>query len=284
MYENRGGTEIYYSYDSYGAPTSIKYYEPDGTTYTFYLATNQQGDVIGIYNSSGNLAVKYEYDAWGNIISETNASGGTLSGTAAIWNEINPFRYRGYYYDAETGLYYLQSRYYDAETGRFINQDSYISTGTGLLGFNMFAYCDNNPVNGWDPTGEKTFECCPHGDCASCKAKKKGDTNEKEASVDFVSKTAVNKGTSINDYFSEVFELLSGFEYARSLIGLGIVSIIYSEKISGVVLIVEGIHEMNEFVNKFTAFRKRLKGDSINESNKNNPDIYLCNILWSFCS
>ena len=158
MYENRGGTEIYYSYDSYGAPTSIKYYEPDGTTYTFYLATNQQGDVIGIYNSSGNLAVKYEYDAWGNIISETNASGGTLSGTAAIWNEINPFRYRGYYYDAETGLYYLQSRYYDAETGRFINQDSYISTGTGLLGFNMFAYCGNNPILYIDLSGARYCE------------------------------------------------------------------------------------------------------------------------------
>ena len=70
MYENRGGTEIYYSYDSYGAPTSIKYYEPDGTSYTIYLATNQQGDIIGIYNASGNVAVKYEYDAWGNIISE----------------------------------------------------------------------------------------------------------------------------------------------------------------------------------------------------------------------
>lgn len=124
----------------------------------FYLATNQQGDIIGIYNASGNMVVKYEYDAWGNIISTTDANGSALNSLSQKWSDINPFRYRGYYYDAETDLYYLQSRYYDAEVGRFINQDCYISTGTGLLGFNMFAYCDNNPVNFCDPTGEKFEE------------------------------------------------------------------------------------------------------------------------------
>jgi len=60
---------------------------------------------------------------------------------------INPFRYRGYYYDVETGLYYLQSRYYDPEIGRWINADGYVSTGQELLGFNMFVYCGNNPVS-----------------------------------------------------------------------------------------------------------------------------------------
>ena len=114
-----------------------------------YVVTNSQGDVIALYDRNGNAVVEYQYDAWGNIISTTN----TTEGSSLDWNEVNPFRYRGYYYDSETSLYYLQSRYYDAETGRFINQDSYVSTGTGLLGFNMFAYCDNNPVNGWDPTG-----------------------------------------------------------------------------------------------------------------------------------
>ena len=67
---------------------------------------------------------------------------------------VNPIRYRGYYYDVETGFYYLQSRYYDPEVGRFINADEYISTGQGILGHNMFAYCLNNPVNRVDPTGE----------------------------------------------------------------------------------------------------------------------------------
>ena len=173
LYENRNGTDIYYYYDSYGTPTAIRYYKADGTSYRFFLATNSLGDVIGLYNANGTLAVKYEYDAWGNIISTTDADGDVLNSLSQEWSDINPFRYRGYYYDAETELYYLQSRYYDAEVGRFINQDSYVSTGTGLLGYNMFAYCDNNPVNGWDPTGEAMFECCPHGDCYYCKEKEK---------------------------------------------------------------------------------------------------------------
>ena len=67
---------------------------------------------------------------------------------------FNPFRYRGYYYDTDTGLYYLQSRYYNPKWGRFLNADGYVSTGMGLLGHNMYAYCGNNPVMGYDPTGE----------------------------------------------------------------------------------------------------------------------------------
>ncbi len=82
------------------------------------------------------------YDAWGKLIS----SSGSLA-------DINPLRYRGYYYDTETGFYYLQSRYYDPVFSRFINADKYASTGTGLLSYNMFAYCQNNPVNYSDPQG-----------------------------------------------------------------------------------------------------------------------------------
>ena len=66
---------------------------------------------------------------------------------------FNPFRYRGYYYDTDTGLYYLQSRYYNPQWGRFLNADGYVSTGTGMIGFNMYAYCNNNPVMGYDPNG-----------------------------------------------------------------------------------------------------------------------------------
>ena len=91
-----------------------------------------------------SVVASYTYDPWGKIIS----SSGTLA-------DINPLRYRGYYYDTETGFYYLQSRYYDPEIGRFINADSYASTdATGLLSTNMFAYCENNPVMRVDPTGE----------------------------------------------------------------------------------------------------------------------------------
>lgn len=110
----------------------------------YYYVLNAQGDVVRIVNSSRSVVASYTYDPWGKIIS----SSGTLA-------DINPLRYRGYYYDAETGFYYLQSRYYDPEIGRFINADSYASTdATGLLSTNMFAYCENDPVNKSDPTGE----------------------------------------------------------------------------------------------------------------------------------
>ena len=99
--------------------------------------------MLAIYNSSHTCVASYSYDAWGNIISK--------SGVLA---DVNPFRYRSYYYDAETWFYYLQSRYYDPQICRFINANVFTSTGQGLLGNNMFAYCNNNPVNCSDPTGE----------------------------------------------------------------------------------------------------------------------------------
>ena len=113
---------------------------------TYYYATNLQGDIVAILNSAGAKVVTYTYDAWGNILS----IGGTLANTLGVHN---PLRYRGYVYDTEIGLYYLQSRYYDPELGRFINADALVATGQGLLGNNMFAYCGNNPVNCADPSG-----------------------------------------------------------------------------------------------------------------------------------
>ena len=98
--------------------------------------------MLAIYNSSHTCVASYSYDAWGNIISK--------SGTLA---DVNPFRYRSYYYDAETWFYYLQSRYYDPQICRFINADIFTSTGQGLLGNNMFAYCRNNPVSRVDASG-----------------------------------------------------------------------------------------------------------------------------------
>ncbi|MCI8620185.1 MAG: RHS repeat-associated core domain-containing protein [Oscillospiraceae bacterium] len=101
------------------------------------------------------MVASYEYDAWGKVTSVKGSSGAILS-LEAYPNHIahvNPIRYRGYYYDNETGFYYLQSRYYDPIISRFINADSYGSTGQGFLGTNMFAYCNNNPVNRIDPSG-----------------------------------------------------------------------------------------------------------------------------------
>lgn len=94
------------------------------------------------------MVVRYNYNAWGMLFSIT----GSLASTIGA---VNPLRYRGYYYDTETSLYYLQSRYYDPETCRFISADAYIVAGNYLTGTNMFAYCMNNPVMYSDPSGYK---------------------------------------------------------------------------------------------------------------------------------
>ena len=115
-------------------------------TILFYYLYNLQGDVIAIVRAAtGQVVAKYSYDAWGNC-TVTNAAGYAVG-------DKNPFRYRGYYYDTETGLYYLNSRYYNPEFGRFISADGFVSTGQGITGSNMFAYCGNNPINRYDPSG-----------------------------------------------------------------------------------------------------------------------------------
>ncbi len=101
---------------------------------------------MGLFDNNLNVVVNYTYDSWGNVASITGSMADTLG-------HDNPFRYRGYYFDNDTGLYYLNSRYYDANTGRFINADGYVDTQTGLLSHNMYAYCNNNPINMVDSTG-----------------------------------------------------------------------------------------------------------------------------------
>ena len=97
---------------------------------------------------------QYEYDAWGKHIRITDGSGNDVSNNETHIANINPFRYRGYYFDVETGLYYVSSRYYDPEVGRWINADNAISsTGESVQGYNLFAYCFNNPVNMDDQSG-----------------------------------------------------------------------------------------------------------------------------------
>ena len=95
------------------------------------------------------------YGAWGNY--SVHGADGKKTTDATFIGHINPLRYRGYYYDRETRLYYLQSRYYDFAICRFINADTYLSTGQGMLGHNMFTYCGNNPVNYCDSSGRFFF-------------------------------------------------------------------------------------------------------------------------------
>jgi RHS repeat-associated protein len=126
-----------------GQPRSITY---DGTVYYYLL--NAQGDVVGLIDSTGVVVVQYTYDAWGRLLS--------TSGTAASTLGLNnPLRYRGYIYDTETGLYYLQSRYYNPTWGGFINADDpgYMGVDGTPSSYNLFAYCGNNPISNYDPTG-----------------------------------------------------------------------------------------------------------------------------------
>ena len=134
-------------YDQSGRPYMLyltKTTSSGTTSAPYYYILNLQGDVLYLVNTSGVAVASYTYDPYGSILSST----GSLA-------NVNPLRYRGYYYDGETGFYYLQSRYYDPALGRFLNADSYASTGQGFLGYNMFAYCGNNPVLYGDWSGTK---------------------------------------------------------------------------------------------------------------------------------
>ena len=133
-----------------GQDTLLFLYDETGTAYGFlhngtlyYYDINLQGDVVGIYNGSGNLVASYTYDVWGAP---------ELTSDNAIAT-LNPLRYRGYFYDEETGFYYVSSRYYDPVTCRFINADSVTDGGAGVLGYHLFIYAANNPMSNSDPSG-----------------------------------------------------------------------------------------------------------------------------------
>jgi len=143
-----------YLYDEQGAPIGLMYrtsqYAAD--VYDgFFFEKNYFGDIVAIYNESGTKIGSYVYDAWGNM--QTTVAVGVTALERTIVNS-NPFRYRGYYYDTHTALYYLQSRYYDPALGRFISPDGYINANGDILGYNMYLYCSNNPVMFVDPNGE----------------------------------------------------------------------------------------------------------------------------------
>ena len=133
---------IYYTYDVDGSLISFKYNSNE-----YFYIRNLQGDIIKIIDINGNVLVTYSYDAFGNTLNTTDTSGISLS-------IINPYRYRGYRYDLETGFYYLQSRYYNPQIGRFISLDSinYLNPMSNS-GENLYTYTANNPVNLIGPDG-----------------------------------------------------------------------------------------------------------------------------------
>ena len=109
LYRRKGGHDLHFFYDAQGKPGMVTYNDVD-----YFYVYNLQGDVVALIDANGTQVVEYVYDAWGNPISKT----GSLAATIGT---LNPFRYRGYVYDEETGLYYLRSRYYNPSWKRFIN-------------------------------------------------------------------------------------------------------------------------------------------------------------------
>jgi len=130
-------------YDAKGQASGFLYVSGNATTPYFYVK-NLQGDIIHVVDSSGSVVATYSYDAWGAPLSSI----GSMA-------DVNPLRYRGYYYDSESGFYYLQSRYYDAQTGRFINADdpSMLGADGSFSSANLFVYCANSPVQRVDDGG-----------------------------------------------------------------------------------------------------------------------------------
>lgn len=148
VWQGWSGNEMYFFYDNNGAPVAFWYFPSNGgARITGHYMANQQGDIVRIEDQNGVVIANYAYDAWGKLISSSGSMG-----------TINPLRYRGYYYDTDTSFYYLQSRYYDPVASRFINAYGLATTGQDVLGYNMFAYCQNNPLNLTDSTGGYPIE------------------------------------------------------------------------------------------------------------------------------
>ena len=132
-------------YDGEGRPSYFTY-----NNAAYYYVTNLQGDVTAILDSTGTMVVNYHYDAYGVLLQ----TGGTMATTLGT---LNPLTYRGYVYDHETGLYYLQSRYYNPEIKRFISADTTAVLTADLMSIynkDLYSYCDNNPVVRVDTEGE----------------------------------------------------------------------------------------------------------------------------------
>ena len=148
MYEKRGSYQFHYRYDAFGNLAGITREDASGSLYRVYVLCNSRGDVLELRNQNGTVFAKYVYDAWGNVLHVLNSAGNEITSTTNLANQ-NPFRYRGYYYDSESGLYYVSSRYYDPVTCRFINTDELAvitAVPTAFTNKNIYAYCDNNPI------------------------------------------------------------------------------------------------------------------------------------------
>ena len=157
MERTKSGSSVkdvyHFIYDEMGNIWEAVCYIGGSTTpVRYFYRTNAQGDVKQIVDSNYNVVAYYAYDAWGKLLAVLDGNDNPIT-DSSHFAIVNPFRYRGYIYDTETGFYYLQSRYYDPEIGRFINADGLIGANSDMATYNLFAYCGNNPVVRYDDTG-----------------------------------------------------------------------------------------------------------------------------------
>ena len=258
--EEYGNKLILYIYDEVGSIIGMAYRESSYASgvFDYYLFTkNLQGDIIGIYNTSGSCVASYTYNAWGECTVTNNTS-------ARIGN-LNPFRYRGYYYDQETDFYYLNARYYDPQIKRFINADTRLNASLGLNGINQFAYCLNSPINKIDYSGEKPGCFFLSIDCAAvdfaCYTNEKSIAENKEYISCIYSTT---KTININ-FKIWIFEFdfsfdIQGYTYFEPLSGDGDSAQINRE------WFVE--YDVVALVHTHAAYDKRYKNDEFSPSDK----------------
>ena len=186
-----GDNRMRFTYDAIG-PATVEY---NGTIYTY--VKNAQGDVVSIVNYDGIAVMSYIYDAWGNQLSTYGSMEPTLG-------RKNPLRYRGYVYDTETGLYYLNSRYYNPTWGRFINADSLVTTDTSNpKSANVFSYCENNPVNMADSSGLSPYSVLGLLDYAAIHSKVQSECVQKKSWVAEVYVRGA-KGRGYLDLYDEI--------------------------------------------------------------------------------
>ena len=149
IFEDRNGDKLFYQYDENNNLIGFTYNDEQ-----YYYIRNGQNDIIGILNKEFKKVASYSYDSCGNLISVKDENNNDVTTNNKHIGNINEYRYKGYRYDSETELYYLNNRYYDSEIGRFINEDSFMATGNNMLQHNMYMYCNNNPIIYMDREGE----------------------------------------------------------------------------------------------------------------------------------
>lgn len=175
----------------------------------YYYVKNLEDDIIGIVNSNNERIVNYEYDSWGKLLCVKDNNGNVITDNNHI-GIINPFRYRSYYYDNETGLYYLNSRYYNPEWKRFISADGIIGSNQDLNSYNLYAYCSNNPINHFDDNGSK-------------KKKKKSKKKKKKNILSSIVKAVVSTSTiaivakAVITVASNIFLGLKKYDVSRDM-------------------------------------------------------------------